>query len=526
MIFNDIFKKIKSAFQPVPMAGYNNNSRSNTGAKYPGGMSTKNRIISYDHYALRQAARDSMQDSTVCRALVDRFADTVADSGLKLKPVPIPEMIGVSPESAEIWAEETAQKFHMWAKSKNSDRSCVNNFYQNQHLYQIFQHRDNDIFVNFSYSREKNLVNPLQIKFIDPNQINGASYTTTYAQYFSDDGIIRDAAGKEIAYRIWELNNQTKKYESKTIPAVGEKSGRTMMIHGFNPEYAGQTRGFSRIAHALQEFEQITDLSQATIQKAINQACFVFAVENDQTDASNPLEGRVAGPVRQYGAYSEPVETSQNVGETEPIINWESMPEATFSNPGSAAITNLRQGDKLKFLQDTSPSAQYNSFVDSFVSYLSASTGMPVELLLMKFNSNYSASRAALILFWRVANMWREEMAADFLNPVYESWLSEEIAAGRIKCPGWSDTRIRQAWLNCEWSGSPMPSIDPLKSMQASKLSVELAAETLDDVAREFNGSSGKANRVKLARQFNELPEPSWGWMPGKQQEQQQSEEE
>jgi len=133
---------------------------------------------------------------------------------------------------------------------------------------------------------------------------------------------------------------------------------------------------------------------------------------------------------------------------------------------------------------------------------------MPLEVLLIKFNSNYSASRAALIMFWRQAQIWRDEMAADFLNPVYESWLSEEIAAGKITAPGWSDFRLRAAWLSCEWAGSPMPNIDPNATADSDLKYASMGAQTLDDIARNFNGSSGKANRIKNARQFVELPEP------------------
>jgi capsid protein len=139
---------------------------------------------------------------------------------------------------------------------------------------------------------------------------------------------------------------------------------------------------------------------------------------------------------------------------------------------------------------------------------------MSMEVVLKRFNNNYSASRATLILCWRVANIWRDEMAADFLDPVYEMWLSEEIASGRISAPGWSDYRLRAAWLNCEWSGSPMPSIDPSKMADADRAYVEMGAQTLDDVARNYNGSSGKANRAKNARQYMDLPAPPWPRAP------------
>jgi len=530
MLLKNIFGKIKSIIRPeknitinMPAgngvsANYSFGQDYGSGSKFPAGMSRGAPIVIHDHFAIRQQVRDAMYDSTVAKSMVDRFADTVVDIGLKLKPTPISSIIGITPEQAEEWAEKVAESFHLWAKSKKSHNSRVNTFYQNQRLYEVFQQRDNDIFTRFYYRREKDLINPLQIDFVDPNQIRGYSYTSTYYQYPGDyDGIIKNDSGRETGYKIWYFKKDTGTYDFKTVPAIGAKSGRIMMIHGFNPEYAGQSRGFSRLTHALQEFENLTDFTQSTIKKAISQSSLTMAVENEEQDASNPLEGRIAGPLKEYGTTGKPPEgqtQESNNAISDPKINYTALPEATINEPGGVGVFNLKRGDKLNYLKDTSPSANFDMFVDSFVSYLSASSGMPVEVLLMKFNANYSASRASLILFWRVAQIWREEMNADFNNPVYEMWLSEEIAANRITAPGWSDPRIRTAWLCAEWAGAPMPNIDPLKTAAADEKYVELGAQDLDDVARNLNGSSGKANRAKLARQYEELPTPPWPRAP------------
>ena len=129
----------------------------------------------------------------------------------------------------------------------------------------------------------------------------------------------------------------------------------------------------------------------------------------------------------------------------------------------------------------------------------------------MKFGQNYSASRGALILFWRVAMIWRAEMAADFLNPVFEMWLSEEIAAGRVMAAGWMDPRLRAAWLSCTWIGAPMPNIDPMKTFAADKGYIEIGATTQDRVARDLNGSSIKSNLSRNAKNFAATPASPWG---------------
>lgn len=507
-------------------SGYGGNKYGN-GAKFSSGMSSGAPLTIHDHFSARQYARDAMYDGTVPRALVNRYADTIVDIGLKLKPTPMSKVLGITPEQAEEWAENVAESFHLWAKSKKSHRSRINTFYQNQRLYSTFQWRDNDMFTRFFYSREKDLYNPLQIDFVDPNQINGYGYTSTYTQIPGDyDGIIKDESGRETGYKTW-YTNKNGEYVQTTIPAVGAKSKRTHMIHGFNPDYAGQTRGFSMIADIVQDSELFEDFKLSHIKKAIAQSSIAMAVENEEQDPSNPLEDRIAGPMAEYGTIGKPPTDDTVTGEllTEPNINYTAIPEATINEPGSVGVFNMKRGDKLKNMSDTSPSAQFDSFSNAFVSYLAASKGMPVEVLLMKFSNNYSASRGTLILFWRIAVIWREEMNADFNNPIYESWLSEEIAAGRISAPGWSDPRMRAAWLNAEWAGAPMPNIDPLKTAAADKEYVGMGAQTLDDVARNFNGSSGKHNRMKLVREYAEWPPPPWNSVAPVEEKQEKSEE-
>jgi len=142
--------------------------------------------------------------------------------------------------------------------------------------------------------------------------------------------------------------------------------------------------------------------------------------------------------------------------------------------------------------------------------HISASLSIPLEVVLMRFNQNYSASRAALMLFWRVAQIWRGEMISDLLDPIYENWLAGEIAAGRVSAPGWSDPRLREAWLSNSWIGAPMPNIDPMRTAKADELYIGMGAQDLDRVAQNLNGSNGKVNRAKLARQIPELTPQPW----------------
>ena len=510
----DFVRTVKASAPGVYSPGWNRSG----GGKFSGGMSTSQPGSVFNHWQLRQQARVVYEESTQARAMVDRFVDTVVDSGLTVEPEPDADVLGITPEAAQEWGRKVRAAFHLWATQKRQHRAGLFTFYQAQHLVQTYAERDNDFFVRFYYDLgNRQLLNPLQFEIIDTNQIRGDTITSTILVGRYPDGIERNADGTEKAYNVW-VQNANSTFDQVTIDKY-TAGGKLQMLHGFRASYAGQGRGMSELGIALQEFEQITDFTQAYIQKAINQASIVlFNKPSKDAPASNVLEqiGTMgAGPASVALGGPGGVAGVAGNSVTSTTLNAVPIEEATFKQPGMAFF-NLDSGEELVPFQSTAPTADFGAFVDSFTAYLCAAKGMPLEVLLMRFNQNYSASRAALLLFWRVACMKRDHLADDFLNPSYEAFLSCEIAAGRITCPGWSDPRIRAAWLACRWNGTPMPNIDPNSTAKADQLYVEMGAQTLDDVARNLNGSSGKANRHKLATEAAELSKAQFPWsLPG-----------
>lgn len=490
-------------------AAYNNYNRDYSGiysgAKWPYGLSASGISTHIDHYTTRQNVRNACHDSTVAKAIVERYADTIADIGLKRESTPDVLVLGITSEHGEEWGENVDHRFDLWAKSKKQHRSGLYNFYQSHRLYAGWIFRDNDIFPRLFYSRKRTLINPLQFDFIEPNQIRGDAYTSsTWQNQSSYDGIIRNPDGTEKAYKVWLQIPGKYKYKYVDVPAFGPKSKKRMMLHGFAPEYAGQGRGFSRLAHEIQKFENITDFESSIIKKAIAQSSLAIGVENDQLDPSNPLESLNwggAGPITDTGESFAQLPTPATGRPT-----YCELPEATLTTPGTIGVFNLQRGDKMKFYENRTPAESYESFLNGFVSFLSASVGMPIEMLLIKFNGSYSALRGIIMVFWRTILMWRAEMAADYLDPFFEAWLSEEIAAGRVAAPGWQDPILRAAWLLGNWIGSPMPQADPGKAAKANQINIEMGLSNLDRESRNLNGSSGKANRAKLKKEYKELP--------------------
>ncbi len=86
-------------------------------------------------------------------------------------------------------------------------------------------------------------------------------------------------------------------------------------------------------------------------------------------------------------------------------------------------------------------------------------------------------------------------MANDFCQPIYEEWLSEAIAKGRVNAPGFfDDPIIRQAYCNAEWNGPTQGQLDPLKEVKAAASRVEEGFSTRQRETQELTGGDYASN--------------------------------
>lgn len=55
---------------------------------------------------------------------------------------------------------------------------------------------------------------------------------------------------------------------------------------------------------------------------------------------------------------------------------------------------------------------------------------------------------------WKMFKMRRTWLSNDFCQPIYEEWLSEAVAKGRVIAPEFfEDPIIRKAYSGAEWNG-------------------------------------------------------------------------
>lgn len=460
--------------------------------------------INANNYTLRQRSRMLYMSAPIATAALKRQRTNIVGAGLRLKATIDREALGMTQEQAEEWQRHTQAEFALWANRKQAcDATGVNNFYGMQQLVALSWPMSGDVFALFKRSEATKLMPySLRIHILEADRVRTpetgsatgvyggavlAGMTTGKAQNGNTiyDGVEVDASGAVVAYHIanahpYELST-TKPLEFVRVEAYGKETGLPNILHIMDTERPEQYRGVPYLAQAIEPLLQMRRYSEAEITAAMVQSFFTAFITAEST-SGDMLPNEVGGDGVE--------EVSRDPNEYE---------------MGAGTINLLEPGEDVKFGAPTHPHTGFDAFMRALCEQVGAALEIPADLLLMSFNSSYSASRAALLEAWKGFKMRREWLTDDFCKPVYEMWLTEAVARGRISAPGFlTDPIIREAYLGSEWIGPSQGQLDPTKEVQAAVMAIDNGLTTREAEAVKLNGSEYTRNVDKLTVE-NEL---------------------
>jgi lambda family phage portal protein len=470
-------------------------SKFSGGMKYPGAWGLDNEV-------LRDRSRLSYFESSHARAMLGRLNDNVINDGLVLQSTPIWELlegVGTEEETRRKIVRDIELRFHLFMASKELDASGKLSGYELQGFVNLNEMRDGELFGILRYNDDSSRMSTLSMQTILPEQVQTPLNSIILdavkaAGRRIEDGIEIDSNGKEIAIYVQDPIT----LKSKRIPCFG--ASKRFVIHPMISDILGSVRGTPILAPVVHELKKITDYEVAEIEAAVLNACIASWVEpSPDKNASKVLDA--IKNANKNGSTSNEQNSSDN--------------QTTFSKPGWF-VQNLKAGEKISSFATSRPNVNFKGFIDAVMESVSASLSIPIEVLRESFNANYSASRASLLLFWNKVIKDRAHFASQFLNPIFEAWLSEEVRQNKIKLTGFSDggPLIRAAWLDCSWIGKSYPSIDPKKEADAADVRIAAGATTREREAQIYNGSDFMDNCAKLKAENEKLSEANKSVQP------------
>lgn len=466
--------------------------------------------INQNNTTLRQRSRMLYMSSPVAASAINTNRTKVVGTGLTLKAAIDREVLGMTPEAAKAWQTKTEAEFLFWAGNRrNCDALGMNNFYGLQQLALKSWLMSGDVFAVVKRSQATAL-NPysLRLHLIEADRISTpdtcgnvinkwaniteGKNTTNGNKIF--DGVEVDANGLAVAYWVRNTYPREVTLEKTTwqrIEAVGKKTGLPNILHVMDCERPDQYRGVPYLAPVIEMLLQLRRYTESELMAALVQSFFTawIVTKTDKTviPANEVGGGDIAGVPAE-----NPDESNVSHSENEYEMG-----------PGS--VFHLDEDEDIKFGSPNVPTAGFDTFVKTMGKMVGGALEEPYEILFKEFNSSYSASRGALLEAWEAYKMRRVWLQDGFCQPTYELWLSEAVALGRIKAPGFfDDPLIRAAWCGARWIGPVQGSLDPKKEVEAAILQVQNGYKTHEQVTREMGGGDWEENVEQLRRE-NEL---------------------
>jgi capsid protein len=405
------------------------------------------RVVYPDYYTARERAWELQLTNDVAKLVMNKWVTWLIGNGLRFNAIPAKEITGYNRDQ---FIKDTEFRFRNYLNSTYSDYSGMADFHTKakEATYNAFTGGD--------------VLCVLRVKngYVTIQTIEGANVQTPLTKTKENilDGVEYDNTGKHVAYWVYNDN-----LEWVRIPAIHKQTGLRMAFMVYGSKFRlNETRGLPLL---LEDFEKIKNLEryiEATVKNAEVSSELIFVNEHDPSSTGeNVFKNNVL----------------KQISDKQTTLEKGALPTASqFSNNltkmTKGAALNNTIGAKLKMLK---PDAEQMmpDFLEANLKLIFGSAGIPYEVAMSVYNSNYSASRAAIKDWEHNLKVKTQEIAKQLYRPFYKLWLYNEVVNGRIdnfeliKAYSQKDYVKIEALNKATFTGVAVPSIDPLKEVNA-----------------------------------------------------------
>jgi len=445
----------------------------------------------YDLPKLRERSRDLCRNTPLAVGAISTALTNTVGTGLKLQSRIDRDVIRMDEDQADEWEAKTEREFRLWAESQECDAARTQNFASIQELVFRQTLENGDVFTLTPRFKRGNFPYMLKLQIVEADRICNEKWKQNTETLV--EGVEKDPNGAPTAYHILNQHPGSdivskKSFTWTVVPAFGAKTDLRNVIHNYRVLRPGQTRGVPYLAPVIESLKMLDRYTEAELMAAVISSMFTVFIKTE----GGGLDVDFTGLGAETGATS--TDTDMKLG--------------------NGAIVGLAKGESIDTANPLRPNTAFSPFVQAIMEQIGTALEIPYEIIVRHFSSSYSASRAALLEAWRFFRGRRAWLALNFCQPVYEIWLYEAIAAGRIAAPGFfSDPLLRKSYAGAVWVGDAPGYIDPAKDVSASKERMELGISTLDEETTLITGGDMEKNLPRIRKERKELAEIGL-WQP------------
>lgn len=446
---------------------------------------------------LRSRSTDLYCNSPIGSAALNVARNNTIGAGLKVFPKIDYRTLGITADQAKEWQRNTLREFELWAQSTSCDLYRKNNFYDMQDVLYLSYLMDGDGWVALKY-RPPVAGNPycLRLQLFEAARVCNPDSSAAYgplAPYTVEmhnpkngnriiNGIEINRDGAVVAYWVanrvpLDLANTSKVLEWERVEAFGRRTGMPNILQVSHEERPEQYRGVPYLAPVIEVIKQITRYGNAELTAAVIKSFFTLFFTSNSSSTSDVFD-----VVDEPMSYDDKREALDGI------------------DLGVGSVNLLPEGIDVKAIDGSRTMSTFEAFTNSLITQVGASLNIPSDVLMSRFQASYSASRGALLQAAALFKTRRTWFVRDFCQPVYEAWLAEAVATGRVRAPGYgTDPLLTKAWGKADWFGPVMGMLDPVKEVTGAALRRKYGFSTGEREAAELTGSDYDDNIDQIA---------------------------
>ena len=429
-------------------------------------------------------SRDLSRNHGIAASAFQTLTDNIVGTGFRLAAQPDYRALGKTIEWSEGWSRKTESLWRAYAESCYFDAAEKLNFASMTSMVLRTSFLSGEIFALPLWLERRRTPFATAYQLLEGDRISNPYYRPDGETLRG--GIEIDSYGKELAYHVRKAGNDeywmvpgyylmTGTWER--IPAETEW-GRKRVIHIYDQDRVGQTRGKPVLASILEQFKMFDHYQRSELQSSIVNALVAGFIETPMDQAQ--IADLMGGDPNGYLARKNEWKTQLKGG----------------------AMIPLYPGDKLASFAPSRPTSQYDPFTLTQLRHIATALNIPYELLIKDFSkTNYSSARAALLEAWRYFYSRRKWLQDNWCVPVYELWLEEAVNKGLIDAPGYYEGFNSYFYSRAKWIGSGRGWIDPVKEAQAAIVRMDAGISTLEMECAE-QGSDWQDVLEQRAREY------------------------
>ncbi len=439
------------------------------------------RAYQLDYNALQLRAWQSYLESSIAHTLISKKTKSVIGSGLKLQCNPhmkVLEAEGIDFDS-EKFNDTMEAYFESFCKSKSSDYHGKYNLRKQMSIAYTNREVGGDVLVILRYAK-----NQITVQLIDGahiwNPIMGNDYFAfkipegqAGAGNNIRNGIEYNDKGEVTAYYV-RTANPSAGYSYYTgsferVEAKSKSTGLTMTYVVTGLEYRiDNKRGMPALAPVLETIKGMERYKEATISTAEERAKISYQIVHQEFSTGQNVNMEALAKIRNFDAT-----VTDDIPKD---INGISLDKTAVATHNKTAL-NMPKGSRIETLSQKADGQLYfKDFNGTNFEEICATYSIPPEVARSMYDSNYSASRAAIKDWENIIKIERIDYGMQMLQPIYELFFHVMVLKNKINAPGYlkafqrQDNIVMDAYRHCHWIGSAVANIDPLKEIMAARL--------------------------------------------------------